>query len=585
MKKPHGPIYQYMFYALLVIEVISILFIAVQKNVDVPFQHETLYSMNDNWTFYADNGNRQSLTLPAVLETGEDNSITISHTIPENFYDVTSIAILTSHQSISAYIDDELIYSRIAPKDQDQYFNVPPGSIWDVIPLRTDSKGKTLTLVISSKYPNYAGRVSEIHAGTKASILLHTIDTFALGFVLSVIIFVMGSFLIYLYGIIHNRHKINKSLYYLGWFTVMSGIWLLMESNLIQLFISNSYITSTISYLSLMTFPIPILLYISLFEGFHFKKLNTWLIYSLLATDFLLIFLQFLNIRDFNETLPVLHLLLFLILGIALTTLWMELLQYKNIKIKVFIIAASILFIFSFMEIYMYQFQSEQMTGGYFRTGFYIFLFILGWDGIKKIVDYIKLSERASHYRQLAYRDPLTNCRNRIAYEKDIEDIDTSKNVTIFMADMNNMKVINDSYGHQIGDEIVILCSHCLLKSFGHSVYRIGGDEFVCIEYNLTQPDINYLLHAFYHECDKVNETIPYKFRLSIGYATYDPLLDHTIHDTIKRADDMMYQVKEKLKQSAPVSNPEVRKTPATGILKRKQERQLRDEEKSHKSK
>ncbi len=578
MKKPRGPIYQYMFYALMVFEAIFILLIVLQKNVNSAFQHEILYSMNDNWTLQMDNGDVQSLTIPAVLDAGKDHSITISHILPDNSQYITSVGILTTHQNIAAYIDGRPIYSRIAPIDQYHFFNIPPGSVWDIIPLAPDSNGKTLTLVLSSKYPNYAGRVNEVHVGTKASILLHTIDSFVFGFFLSALIFVMGSFLIFLYYITKKLLKVDKSVYYLGLFFVISGIWLLMESNLIQLFLLNSYITSTISYLSLMTFPLPILLYVKHLEGYHYKLLNSRLIYSLLFTDFLIFLLQFLNIRDFCETLPELRILLFIILGVALITLWLEFIMFKNKKVKVFMVAASTLFTFSVIELFMYQMQSEKANGGFFRIGLYLFLFILGWDGIKTIVDYIKLSQRATHYRQLAYRDPLTNCRNRIAYEKDIEDIDTSKNVTVFMADMNNMKEINDTYGHQIGDEVVILSSHCLLKSFGHSVYRIGGDEFVCIGYNLTQTEINYLLEAFNRECDMVNDTIPYKFCLSIGYATYDSIQDRTIHDTIKRADDMMYKVKEALKKSTVLPDSSTKKTTPSKRLKKKQERQAREE-------
>lgn len=581
MKERHGPFYLYIFYVLLVIEAITILYIAVQKHNNGSFQLESLYNMNDNWTFYADNGNVQSLTLPAILDAGEDNSITISHTIPDDLYRVTNIGMLTTHQDLVAYIDGRMVYSRIAPLDEEQFFNVPSGSVWDLIPLLPDSEGKTLTLVISSEQPNYAGRVNEVHVGTKASILLHTIDTFGMGFILSIVIFLMGTFLIFLYVFIRRLLHVDKSLFYLGWFSVISGIWLMMESNLSQLFIANAYVTSTISYLALMTFPIPILLYTNLLEGYHFKKLNTGLIYSLLGSTLIIIFLLFFNIFDFNETLPELRVLLFFILGIALITLWLELMKYKNKEVQIFTIAASILFIFSIIELYMYQMQTEHITGNYFRTGFYFFLILLAVDGIKKIVNYVKLSERISHYRKIAYRDPLTNCRNRVAYEMDLENIDTTKTVTIFMADMNNMKEINDSYGHQIGDEVVILCSHCLLKSFGHAVYRIGGDEFLCIEYNLTQEKIDTLLDAFYLECEETNAANPYKFILSIGYATFDPSIDFTIHNTVKRADDMMYAVKEQMKQAAKARKTAVRKTPATSIIKKIQEKNQNEHDSS----
>jgi diguanylate cyclase (GGDEF)-like protein len=508
--------------------------------------------MNDGWLFYADNGNIHSITLPAITDPGEDNRVIISNRIPDTGEHITSIGILTTHQSIIVSIDNQAVYSRMAHPRQKPYFNVPLGTIWDIIPLTPEVQGKTITIELFSDYPNYAGRINEVHIGTKASILLHTIDQFSIGFLLSLIICIMGTFLIFLYLFIKKLFRADKSLYYLGWFSLISGIWLLTASNLTQLFISNAYLISTVSYLALMTFPIPILLLVNLFADYHYKKLNTWFIYVLLSSDLLVVFLQFTNIRDFHETLPLTYTLLLLILGTVMITLWLDLIKYKNSEVKVFTMAASTLFIFSILEVFISQYQSSEVTGGYFRIGFYVFLFILAWDGIRKIIEYIKLSERAVHYRQLAYRDSLTNCRNRVAYEIDIEKIDTERNVTIFMADMNNMKEINDTYGHQIGDEAIILCSQCLIKVFGRSVYRIGGDEYLCIEYNLNQEDINNKLSSFYEECSKTNEDIEYKIILSVGYASYDPTFDMTIYDTIKRADNMMYEVKEMMKVEKP---------------------------------
>lgn len=548
MKNHHGPIYQYIFYFLLAIEVICIISVTLQGHVNINIVNEALYNMNDGWLLHADNGNIRSITLPTITDPGEDNKVIISNKIPDTGEHVSSIGILTTHQSIIVSIDEQVVYSRMVHPRQKPYFNVPLGSVWDIIPLKPDVLGKTITIELFSDYPDYAGRINEIHIGTKASILLHTIDHFGMGFLLSFIICIMGTFLIFLYVFIKKLFRADKSLYYLGWFSLLSGIWLLTASNLTQIFMNNVYLISTVSYLALMTFPVPILLHINLFAGYHYKKLNTWFIYFLLSSDLLIIFLQFTNIHDFHETLPVTYTLLLLILGTVMITLWLDLIKHKNSEVKVFTVAASTLFTFSIIEVFMSQYQSEQVTGGFFRFGFYVFLFILAWDGIKKIVNYIKLSERAVHYRQLAYRDPLTNCRNRIAYEIDIEKIDTERNVTIFMADMNNMKEINDTFGHQIGDEAIILCSQCLIKIFGRSVYRIGGDEYLCIEYNLTQEDINNKLSAFYEECRKTNEDIEYKIILSVGYASYDPSFDMTIYDTIKRADNMMYEVKDMMK-------------------------------------
>jgi len=173
------------------------------------------------------------------------------------------------------------------------------------------------------------------------------------------------------------------------------------------------------------------------------------------------------------------------------------------------------------------------------------FITLLTWEIIKKVVNIIKLSESAKHYKYLATRDLLTNCRNRVSYARDLDRIDLNRNITLFMVDMDTMKQINDTYGHQAGDEALILSSQCLLKVFGRRVYRIGGDEFVCIAYDHTEEDIQNLLFAFETECFKASEDVPYAITMSVGHATYDKTIDKSIYDTVKRADQYMYNNKQ----------------------------------------
>jgi diguanylate cyclase (GGDEF)-like protein len=341
----------------------------------------------------------------------------------------------------------------------------------------------------------------------------------------------------------------GKSIYYLGWFFFLSSIWLLTESNLSQLFISNPLVISALCYLSLLTFPLPLLFHISELEGYHFKIINRAQIDLMLACDIIFILLQFFNIIDFHESLIPYRIILLTVFAVSMITLWISLIKYKEKNLRIITYAITLLFIFSLLEFINYELQFFSETGIFFRVGLYLFMFTLIVDGVKKAIDVIKLSETASRYKLLATRDPLTNCRSRSKYMSDMEKIDLSKNITIFMADMINMKEVNDTLGHHAGDEVVILCSQCLMKVFGHRVYRIGGDEFLCIEYDLTFNDIKHRLAAFTMESDRINAEGPYLVDVSIGYATYDQELDSSIYDTVNRADAMMYQIKEKLKE------------------------------------
>jgi len=254
-------------------------------------------------------------------------------------------------------------------------------------------------------------------------------------------------------------------------------------------------------------------------------------------------------VMDFHESLFIVWVEIMLLFSVVLCTLCLELFWHKNKNIKTFTISSGFLYSFGLLELVTYNLSTEKSTGAYFHIGFLLFTFIMIWDTLKKVAKVITLSESAKHYKYLATRDPLTNCRSRVAYEKDLDCISLDREIVIFMADVNNMKQVNDTFGHHAGDEVIILCSQCLLKVFGRRVYRIGGDEFICIEYDLNKEAIENMLSFFLVECSKADEDNPYDFQVTVGYAFYDRLLDKSIHDTVKRADIDMYERKNKMKE------------------------------------
>ena len=87
--------------------------------------------------------------------------------------------------------------------------------------------------------------------------------------------------------------------------------------------------------------------------------------------------------------------------------------------------------------------------------------------------------------RELAYQDPLTGIKNKHAYVEREEAIDLllrDKNggdLCLFIFDLNDLKTINDTFGHQIGDDIIIKSVQLIKSVFkNQTIYRIGGDEF-----------------------------------------------------------------------------------------------------------
>ena len=155
--------------------------------------------------------------------------------------------------------------------------------------------------------------------------------------------------------------------------------------------------------------------------------------------------------------------------------------------------------------------------------------------------------------------DPLTSVRNKGAITKFIDElqgrIDSGEKVeaAIGMFDCNDLKYINDKYGHDKGDEYLKAASRLICRVFQHSpVFRIGGDEFAVILQNedyYNREELIGLFDADESEINRLAENEWYEVNVAIGIADYDPSIDGTVIDTMRRADKMMYENKRSKKR------------------------------------
>lgn len=168
--------------------------------------------------------------------------------------------------------------------------------------------------------------------------------------------------------------------------------------------------------------------------------------------------------------------------------------------------------------------------------------------------DLISAKQRADAMTALAVHDSLTGIRNKTAYEALTKDIDQKLEkgpvpFGIVMIDMNNLKEINDNYGHNNGDTAIKNVSKTICEVFSHSpVFRIGGDEFTVILMNSDYGDIEKLDEKFksiVHESTADKNLEPWeKISAAIGYAIYDENTDRNVGDVLERADKEMYKCK-----------------------------------------
>ena len=170
-----------------------------------------------------------------------------------------------------------------------------------------------------------------------------------------------------------------------------------------------------------------------------------------------------------------------------------------------------------------------------------------------------KAQDQAANMTMLAYKDALTHVGSKIAYDNAARALEkdlVSQKVTEFgiaMIDLNNLKVINDSYGHSNGNTYISGACHIICTIFRHSpVFRIGGDEFIVIlkggDYEKRHELVEQASQQFF-ETENDNSREPWeRFSVAIGVAEFKP--GDNVEAVFKRADQEMYQNKQKMKKN-----------------------------------
>lgn len=179
---------------------------------------------------------------------------------------------------------------------------------------------------------------------------------------------------------------------------------------------------------------------------------------------------------------------------------------------------------------------------------------VTGFRGVFRDVTERVLSERKLAY--LSMHDRLTGVYNRTYFEEELRRLRNSREypITVIYADVNGLKVINDAFGHEKGDELLKAAAGVLRQSLRSPevIARVGGDEFAVVLVNTDEESgqkivsrIRERIEIYNHE----HKTIP--LSLSIGLATANSS-ETSLSDLFKTADDLMYR--DKILHSKPDS-------------------------------
>lgn len=148
--------------------------------------------------------------------------------------------------------------------------------------------------------------------------------------------------------------------------------------------------------------------------------------------------------------------------------------------------------------------------------------------------------------RYLSYTDSMTNVYNRAYFDEMAKKYLDEKYlpVGVIMGDANGLKIVNDTFGHEEGDNLLKLITMVLKEACEDKgmVCRIGGDEFVVLLPNSSEKDCEIIIKKIFEKCKNYNHELV-DLSIALGVSVTNSL-DKSIYDSLKEAEDKVYRQK-----------------------------------------
>lgn len=455
---------------------------------------------------------------------------------------------------VNVYLNDIPVY--MDEPVHDAVYGTSPGIRWHMAVIPASDSAQTICIESSNVYENTNGLIDNIYLGAPADVFQSVIIKHFFAFFISILFILFGLALCGFFIYFMRKNRTGAEFVYLGTASVFAGLWSACESYLLSLFFGNSEFFHLVSYLCLISIPPAFGLIASCKLHGKAKHFSHFYVLFSCGNAIITSLLHFSGYREFHYTLTITHVLLF-----AFITVSFLLLRNYHVhgryekKDVIHIIGFSIIIFSVFTAILRYYWGNSSDFSFYFRLAIIGFILCMMIYQMLSLIDMIKNDAQADVIHKLAITDTLTQLYNRTAFleNEHLYTADGFATVGVIQFDINNLKTINDTLGHEKGDQLIRLTAEGIYTAFHHvgDCYRMGGDEFLVI---LTKkhPKSDYhhgmpVLLDFFQE-NRLFEDMPAASvcaEVAHGFV-YDTSL--SLEQVLHLADQKMYQNKKELK-------------------------------------
>ncbi len=514
---------------------------------------------NCDWTVVAGEKSQQYETLPASLEmSGTGQEVIFRKRLPEKLDSVNSIGFYTSHQLVEVFVDGEKVYEKNVPEIAK---SKTPGNCWNFVQLWNEYSGKLLEVHIKNCYDWEKVKVPVFVCGLQSEIVMDIIKNKFVSLTVSYIVFAMGLMLVAGWFMVGNKMRLHKGIPWLGLFAIHFAVWSAFETQIPMIMFGRELLCNQITIISLKLMPLPIIYFMKAIYSRDESRL-LGILSAVSELDVALSLLgQFFGWFDLRQTLPFTHIIGISVAAGAVAMGAQYLVRKGRHGVKsrgdlwknaVCIGMVGICIILDALN-YYYRFHDD--VAYFSRIGCLIYVVALAGKFLSGSIKLIQVGKDAEAILEEAELDGLTLLKNRRSFENELHQINKGefKKYGVVMFDLNNLKMMNDMYGHGMGDCYIITGSEIIRDVFGElgEIYRIGGDEFCLISDCITEEIYEQKQTQMCDWLANLQGTQVKDFmQIASGFAKYSRGTDMNLQDTVGRADERMYQCKRSQKEA-----------------------------------
>ena len=429
-------------------------------------------------------GTEQEIQVPGRCDVPAGELLVIRSVLPQDYKENT-IAIRSSLENVRIYIGGEL--RTVYDTENTRPFGKNSASRYVFCETSGEDAGKEVRIELQSFTHKYSGVVNTVYCGDKLDIWAYMFHCYFMVTLIACTMLFAGLVVLIISLVLDIVYKTRFDLEYLGWCMILGAVWMLGESKLRQLFVFNASILSNMCFFVVMICPIPILFYIDSVQQGRYRKVYH-VAECIVCVNFVICtVLQVLNIADFISTMFLSHIV---IAGTFLTifiTICRDLIKgtAKHYKLPLIgPVAAMIAVMLEMTAVY----RVVSLSGIFIAIGLVALLVVT----LIQTMDRIRELELARQKEARETLDYLTGLPMRHKGETLIIETMQEHDGCLGFVDMDNLKKINDVYGHKAGDHALRLVGATLTECMKNAVVcRLGGDEFLFYLPEVSEAEIN----------------------------------------------------------------------------------------------